>query len=272
MGDLEVAQNIATNMLKNIDRICRENDIEYFIIAGTLLGAVRHGGFIPWDDDIDIAMTRENYNRFLRIAQKELGDKFFVQTSESDKYYDIFHVPLKIRDNNSRVISEKNAKYHSGVFIDVFPLDYLSNNNLLRKLERNLASIFSVSNTVIGSPFSGLGVMNKILYPIHYFNYKCLSFNVRRKIISSISKLTGRDKDIIAYGLDSIWKVEFKTKDIYPTIDMKFGDLTVMGPRNAHNVLVAEYGKNYMTPPPEDQRFPYHFKGVEIINEDKFNS
>lgn len=82
--ELNKVQSIILSIFKEIVRICDENDIIYFIINGTALGAVRHGGFIPWDDDIDIGMTRENYDHFLSIAQEKLPQDLFLQTVETE--------------------------------------------------------------------------------------------------------------------------------------------------------------------------------------------
>lgn len=269
MDNLKLAQNIACYTLENIDRVCRKNNIDYFICGGTLLGAYRHGGFIPWDDDIDIAMKREDFNRFLKIAQEELGDEFFVQTSETDKEYDIFHVELKVRHNNSRVIQKEEHNYHQGVFVDVFAMDYVPNNIIIRKIQRNLALIIANSDTVTNADFSGLSIKNKILYPIYLFLSKKVSINKRRKMALFFNKLTGKDKELISYGLDSVWSTLFKTNDIYPLIDIKFEDMVVKAPNNIHNILVSEYGESYMELPKEEDRIPAHFIGIEVLDKRK---
>lgn len=269
MENLKLAQNIACYTLENIDRVCRKNNIDYFVCAGTLLGAYRHGGFIPWDDDIDIAMKREDFNRFLSIAQEELGEEFFVQTSETDKEYDIFHVELKVRHNNSRVIQKEKHNYHQGVFVDVFAMDYVPNNNIIRQLQRNLALVISNSDTIVNGSFSGISIKNKILYPIYWFLSRKVSIKKRRRLALSLNKLTGKDKDLISYGLDSIWKTLFRVEDIYPLVDIKFENMMVKAPNNIHNILVAEYGENYMELPKLEDRVPAHFMGVEVLDKRK---
>ena len=90
--DLRKLQMIELEMLLEIDRICRKHNIEYFLSSGSLLGAVRHGGFIPWDDDLDIYMMRKEYERFLDICRTELNaEKFFMQTYETDPEYRWFY-------------------------------------------------------------------------------------------------------------------------------------------------------------------------------------
>lgn len=110
-------------IMDEIDRICRVNDIDYFLDSGSALGAIRHHGFIPWDDDIDVGMTRENYEIFLKVSEEELNPNFFLQTIETDKGYNKLHA--KIRKNNTVFMEHKteNKDMHHGVFIDIFPFD-----------------------------------------------------------------------------------------------------------------------------------------------------
>lgn len=121
--DLRELQLLQLEIAKELKRICDENDIDYFMIGGTLLGAVRHKGFIPWDDDMDFGMTVENYNKFIEIAPHKLDERFFLQTEDSDQnYHNIF---AKIRMNNTHMIEKVTDKQiiHNGIFIDVFPYD-----------------------------------------------------------------------------------------------------------------------------------------------------
>ena len=110
-------------MVKYLDSFCKENKIEYFIAYGSCLGAVRHKGFIPWDDDFDIGMTLENYNKFIELCKTKLDtNKYFLQTLETEpNYYLSF---AKLRDINTTLIEEKNKDIAitKGVYIDIFPI------------------------------------------------------------------------------------------------------------------------------------------------------
>ena len=111
-------------ILDEFVRICEKHRLQYYLVGGTLLGAVRHQGFIPWDDDIDVAMPREDYDRFASICTEELAPQFFYQTAETDPCYFLSYA--KIRKNGTEIYEErfKNAKFHKGVFIDIIPLDF----------------------------------------------------------------------------------------------------------------------------------------------------
>ena len=114
--NLRKAQLIMFNLLKELDKVCKKNNINYWLDSGTLLGAVRHKGFIPWDDDIDICMLEKDYKKFLKIAKKELSENVFLQTEETDKNY-IWFPYAKLRDRNSVFIEEgqkQNELFHQG--------------------------------------------------------------------------------------------------------------------------------------------------------------
>lgn len=125
LRDLQLCE---LQILKDITRICRKYGFRYYLCGGTLLGAVRHQGFIPWDDDIDIQMPLEDYNRFLEIAQQELGDGYFVQNSETEPLYPLAYT--HIRKNGTALLfeEEKQSPSHHGVWVDVFPMIYIRND------------------------------------------------------------------------------------------------------------------------------------------------
>ena len=126
--ELRELQLFELKMLKDITKACEENGIEYYLACGTMLGAVRHGGFIPWDDDIDLYMTVKNYKRFRKIGQKILGKKYFVQNYLSEKEY--FEQWTKVVANGTTALSEqlKNWNVNHGISIDVFPIIGLSSD------------------------------------------------------------------------------------------------------------------------------------------------
>lgn len=262
MNNIKVTQAIAKNVLANIDRVCRENNIEYFIFSGTLLGAVRHGGYIPWDDDVDICMTRDNFNKFLEIAQEKLGDDFFVQTVQTDSEYDAFYVPIKVRDNHSKVKYDKEYNYHCGVFVDVFPFDYMPENRFTRKIQRQLGSLFVLGDYILREPFKNQRGIHKVLYPIYKVIEKMLSHKTRTKIAVSLLKLNGKNTKTMSYGIDTPWSIPFQEDEIFPVRDMEFDGITVMAPNKYIDILVKEYG-DYNTLPKEEERV-CHFKGVEV--------
>ena len=135
------------NRIKDVEKqilckyieICEKYHLRYFVAFGTLLGTVRHKGFIPWDDDIDVGMPREDYERFLQIAQKECGEEYFLQTVDTDPEYHLYFA--KLRMNRTRFVENSLQKAGSvtGFYIDIFPYDEISDDE--EEMEKQLASM-----------------------------------------------------------------------------------------------------------------------------------
>ncbi len=140
-------------MLHELDGICKKHGISYMLFAGTALGAVRHGGFIPWDDDLDVIMLRSDYDRFLAAAGEELGPEYFLQKEFSEHWPMFFS---KLRKNNTACMERyipKDPKTHQGIYIDIFPCDNLAEKNWQRKLQ------FYASKVVIAKSLSRRGYL-----------------------------------------------------------------------------------------------------------------
>lgn len=112
--------NKEIELLVEIDRICKKHNIKYFSLFGTMLGAVRHKGFIPWDDDIDVAMMRPDYMRFVKVAAQEIKAPYFLQNTYTDSRIMNWS---KIMDDSTSAIEDWDADMHQGIFVDIFPLD-----------------------------------------------------------------------------------------------------------------------------------------------------
>ena len=131
---LKQLQNVQIEILNIIDNICRENGLRYSLYAGTLLGAVRHNGFIPWDDDLDVCMPREDYNKFIFLWDKLNIQGYILQNKDNtSKFTQSFS---KIRKNNTCFLQtkEESGKYHTGIFVDIFPVDRIPTGKIKRLL------------------------------------------------------------------------------------------------------------------------------------------
>ena len=149
--DLTQHQEATYRLLKEVDRICKKHNIQYFLFAGTLLGAVRHQDFIPWDDDLDILMFRADYEKFLSVAKKEVSEAFYVQDEFSEHWPMFFS---KLRLNQTTCLEKyhpRDPEIHQGVYIDIFPCDNAPDNGLLRKIQ------FYASKVVIAKGLSAKG-------------------------------------------------------------------------------------------------------------------
>lgn len=152
---LRKAQLIMLDMLIEFDAICKKHQLQYWLDSGTLLGAVRHQGFIPWDDDIDLSMPIEDYNKLLEIANNEFSSDIFFQTSQTDKNFKFDYI--KLRSNKASIVEfhekDKKINYHQGVFVDVFPMLTIENTKENRKLyDSTLKEIRGVSSISLHTP------------------------------------------------------------------------------------------------------------------------
>ena len=266
---LREAQMIMLEILKEVDRICREENIEYWLDGGTLLGAIRHKGFIPWDDDIDIAMRYADYERFLEIAPKKLSQEFFFQTNKTDK--NMFSFWIKIRDRKSLLVEDPNAQCHQGIFIDIFPFDsfydYPSRNRWWRKIFQQLSKVSlslekSRRNFLRYPIFAKKNIVknvSRVLFkPIANILY-FLNVDSIIKFHRKIRKYVGDDslKIKLGHGVLLPWHRIFNHETVFPLRLIQFEDATFCAPNNYHEYLTISYG-DYMQLPPMEKRVQHH--------------
>lgn len=141
--ELSTLHGTLHEILAEIIRICKKYDISYFMIGGSAIGVFFYHDIMAFDDDIDIGMTRDNYERFLEIAPKELGDNYFLQWVGTDRHTPYYFA--KVRKNNTLFIEEsiKNIDMHHGIFVDIFPLDKVPDNKKLQHIQRKVANFFN---------------------------------------------------------------------------------------------------------------------------------
>ncbi len=259
------------SILKEIDRICRKYNIQYMMDSGTLLGAVRHGGFIPWDDDADVAFTRDQYEAFAKVVQKELPAQMRFLTPEElgagNKFYDF--TPRIVYLNSRTHADTEEMQYYDGklnhLWVDLFILDELPE----RKWAANWAKLLQV--LVYGLAMghrhrldfgkygpagrAAVGLLSGIgrLIPMKTI------LRLQRK--AAVKDKKGRSRllfysnyqpDYLYVTVEKDWSGE--------AVDMPFEDTVLMAPKNWDQVLKQVYG-DYMTPPPPEKRAPAHSDG-----------
>lgn len=263
---LRKAQLAMLDILIEIDRICKKNNIPYWLDAGTLLGAVRHKGFIPWDDDIDICMCRVDYLRFLDVCDKELSSGYFCQTSKSDPEYPKRTIPCKIRKNNTVICEAEDVFYgtseldfHKGLFVDVFPMDFYSDKNKIRKFERLFSIVYYLKNSSIF--VNHKSILRMFLSKFFIMTPWTLIENIKNKLIK---KNNNRNNKYIGYGIEIPNCDYFHEKsNIFPLSTISFEGFEFSAPKNINNYLFVLYGDNYMELPPTDKR-RNHTVSIEI--------
>jgi len=247
---LRQAQLIMLRILRVVDDICRKHDISYWLHAGTLLGAVRHGGFIPWDDDLDIAMTRQDFHRFAAIDQQEMPDDLFFQTSDTDPAYR--YILPKVRHKNSRLVEDKEVvPFCQGIYIDVFPFDSYPNKTALALLSmrhRLRSYRHNLPKRSIGRLLY-MASLNTICLPLIVALYGA-EWTARRWRDSLFNK---PDNRFLTHGVEFYNKPPYEKKDIFPLKEVLFEGYSFFAPGDADAYLSKRYG-DYMQLPPEDKR------------------
>ncbi len=258
----EELKKIQTKLLEQIDEVCSKNGLEYAIIAGTLLGAVRHKGFIPWDDDIDIAMRRDDYERFIEYCKTHEMPFEFKCNKLDSKYGYLFG---KVCDKQTTIVEKYGNRWKSemGVYVDVFPIDTLaSTQEESKKLFRKTRFKRELLVAANWRKYFRSKTAKWYIEPIRFAFFLLSRFVNPTKLINKIEKFYGKNSNPNASYSALICgayreREIMETKVYNETIDYEFEGKDFKGLKNYHEYLSALYG-DYMQLPPEEKRVTHH--------------
>lgn len=272
---LKKLQKTELEILNEFVSICEKHNLEYFLAGGTLLGAVRHKGFIPWDDDIDVGMPRKDYNKFIKICKNELNSRFFLDCYETNKY--CWSPFAKIRIRNTKMIEDmsKNSKSNQGIWIDIFPYNNIKKQfSKIHKFQQKINDCIRTLITIkLDIPYyNGTEKKKKIIkvclkfVPIKllHFIYKgILNININDDM-EFMSCYSG------SYGMT---KETFKSNVFLPLSTVEFCGIKFKAPNKSHDYLTQLYG-NYLELPPKEKRITHNpilikFEDGEEVRYDK---
>lgn len=251
-------------MAKEFAAVCKEYHLKYWIMGGTLLGAVRHKGFIPWDNDMDMAMPRKDFNRLLEVGPAAFKSSLFFQTpvTEQGRY---FRTYVRIRNGNGTAAfrEEYEQGINCGIFIDVFCLDEIPDSSWRRKCYfRRLNEIAKMARFALGRTMKG-GWSNIIKQSIQRFVYRAVLRKPDSAVLFDIyqktaGKYAGRHKKYLAhhafgYHPNFVWDA----RDWENTIMLPFGDTLLCAPEGYDAILRHQYG-DYMQIPDDKSTHVYH--------------
>lgn len=242
-------------ILDAIDIVCHEHGLTYYIIAGTLLGAVRHKGFIPWDDDIDIALPRKDYDTLLLHAKEWLPERYNLVTYESDHNYPKYFA--KIEDCHTTLVENFSLGYIGGVYVDVFPLDDVPNNSIKRNLHYRKFHFFrKLQYYAYRDPYKhGRSVGAHIMALFQ----KCLSKEYLNKCMQRVLVEYRNHKNCDFVMTHDDGTCAYPKSCLAAPNTYSFEGKEYDGPSDADTFLASYYGKNYMQlPPVEKRRSHYH--------------
>ena len=256
---LKRLHNSLLMILDEIDRICRNHDIPYFLDSGTALGAVRHGGFIPWDDDADVGMLREHYETFLEVAKNELSAEFFLQTSETDSEYSKFSAKIRLNNTFFPEKREEASNIHHGIFVDIFPFDYISDDQKkaisdIKKM-RILNRLYSLR---VRHPLEE-GILRKIARCGIKIIPQVKIYNTCTRHMTKYNLGMTNHVTCYPYKMNNHMFLIFNTSYMNSSIDIGFEGRQYQIMKGYDEYLKIMYG-DYMQLPPVEKRV-WHFKG-----------
>ena len=258
---VDMLHNKLLEMMKRFHIFCEENQIPYYIIAGTALGATRHKGFIPWDDDVDIAIPRPEYERMQGLSHKlpqGLEFMFYKNTNNSPCHY------IKLIDSNTTLIERFYLNLVEGLYIDIFPLDGSFSSGYLEKLRHK--KIWVLYRQIIWhcNTEKKIGIINKI------YKWYCSSLNLgklHKKLEELLLAVKYDEGDCVGNFLGGYMEKDFYPVDYFGTPTLYcFEDSQFYGPEKIQEYLTALYGDYMQLPPPEQRvlRHNFHYLNFDL--------
>ncbi len=256
--DIHELRSIQLNILKEIHRFCEKSGVTYFLSSGTLIGAVRHKGYIPWDDDIDVYMPRASYDRFLKTYCDETGKYVILDPSKTTDYYYTF---AKLADSRTMMVENETPGFKIGVFVDIFPIDFISDNpDEQERIFKRKRLLYKIRRCKI-SRHNPLGSR------LAYLCYKYLPLSVKQldKMISRL--IISNTETNTVCNLTEAGPVTtqgcFAAKDIATAVDIEFEGLMLKTMAGYVDYLTHTYG-DYMRLPPVEERVTHEFEAYRL--------
>ena len=243
---LRACQLKQLSILEEIDRICQKHQIGYWLDGGTLLGAVRHGGFIPWDDDIDIAMRQEDLERFINIAPEELREGLFLQTPQNEPQSK--EPIVKVRDLNSFYVEGADnfaADYQKGLYVDIFPM--INYPTLPKQLVKRVTL--------------GISRSYSILHKAHYYSLRAFAeffwfgakYLLNKALWSLLCAVRPKNVYLSNILINNGYGIMHRQDSVFPLGTITFEGKTFSAPCNPDAYLSDLY-RNYMEIPPKEKQ------------------
>ena len=260
---LEPVHSVQKELLKKLDQVCREQGLRYTAIHGTLLGAVRHQGFIPWDDDVDIAMPREDYDRLLTMAPQVFAEPYFLQTPANSE--NVFYGGYaKLRHSGTAAIEpqHKGRNCHQGIWIDIFPLDFCPEDGKKRMwLQKRITFWQRLLMAKLYRPGHGMPEdINPKILSLYYLLARCLRRRWIRRRLEQLFRSCGKSDKL---AILACYYGGFPNSNVYPAdifsslINVPFEDFWIPVPQEYDIILSERYGSNYKELPAKEKRLSH---------------
>lgn len=266
--ELHMLQETETELLREVDRICRKCKIHYNMVGGTMLGAIRHGGYIPWDDDADLGFLRAEYEKFRKACQTELDtEKYYFQEIRDTEGYRWGYAKLRKKNTKFVRLGQEFMPYEQGVFIDLFPLDNVPDTWILRKIHYFICFLL---RKFLWSEVGYRTEKNKIIKRV----YGIMRLVPRKTLIAWYERLirmnAGRKTEMVriltfptpknTYGFYRKWFLKQRR--------YRFGTITLTGAKDYEGYLKHKFG-DYMELPSESERKAHPISELKLEKDEK---
>ena len=263
MIELNVLQDYVYSIFVEFDRICRKHNIKYTMEGGTLMGAVKYQGFVPWDDDIDIVMVRAEYERFLKIAPEELDSKFFLQSYNNVSEFPLNYAKLCLNGTEIYDYDYTHLKnMHHGIFMDIFPIDNVVPEKLHKHCSR--VGLFTGARKTKLKTIKPRGIRKLIYGTLALLPMKTLINLVDKSCKRYNNKNTGYIYEVC----NSNRSFKPLKSEMYSSLtELRFRDKEFLAVSNYDDFLKSRFGENYMNElPSEEKRKPSHNQNIRVIS------
>lgn len=261
MTQLEHLQKVILSIAKDIDELCKKNDIEYYLLGGSAIGAIRHKGFIPWDDDFDIIMDNANYEKFLQVCKEQLdSEKYYLQ--EGLKDWPLYFSKVKLKGT----ILEEYEGYAQnddmkGIYIDIFKMDNVSSNPLVARWQYFCGKYY-LCYQLLQRTYSSANLKKQLMMVLATpCKIKCVRNFFRKQVEKYNNKETGYYG--FFYGRTKFRSAVIKRTIFGKGVRVPFEDTSFPIAQHYHEYLTQVFG-NYMQLPPENQRVGLHLLSVDF--------
>jgi lipopolysaccharide cholinephosphotransferase len=263
--ELKHLQQVILSMIKDIDRLCTQNGIEYYLFGGSTLGAVRHKGFIPWDDDMDIVMTPSNYEKFCHLCRTELDtQKYYFQEGLVDWHLNFSKIRLKGTYIEEIEADEGIEKTNQGISVDIFKIDNACNSKLGQYWQYFCAKVW-LAYLISRRTYESASGMKKIMMLFsQILSIQAIESFFRFQVEKYNKRMTNFYADFMGRTRFSKPPYSIMKKEVYGTpIRVPFEDTELPVQEKAEEYLSLTFG-NYLQLPPEDKRKPWHIIKVNF--------
>ena len=256
---LKLLQSLELMILKDFIKICEENNLTYYMYAGSLLGAVRHNGFIPWDDDLDVVMFRDDFEKFKEIFIASQNDKYELLCNETHRDYFHLLAKLMLKDTKFEESWVNQVDFHIGINMDIFVLDDLSDNNFKRNYQ--LKKSFFYNKLLIMSKIKlyDLPFVTKVITHTGYYILNLFGINpstINKRCLNFLRKYKNPNAECV-FDISATaeeYPQIFSKEDFKDIEKIQFEDIKVNIPSGYDNILKSLYG-DYMQLPPKEDRY-----------------